>query len=329
MHELSPAVSGAAVQVGTIEIDVRGRKAKAKAVEVNGQTIAVAGRGIKMAVLHEEEWLESEVIDPQACVRELKASASGARADIFCFTQKVPATVPRYNYPMEMSSVAVARVASYKKWWDNLPRETRRNIKRSQRRGVVIQVRSLDADVIQGICDVQNETPVRQGRLFPHYGKPFEQVKRDHSAFLDRSDYLCAYCGEEFIGFIKVVYRGDVASILNLSCKTAHYDNRTSNALLAKAAEICAAKGIGYLTYGKFNYGNKRHDTLREFKARNGFAEMMVPAYYVPLTRWGAICVRAKFYRGLIDILPQSVIEVALSLRTYWYKRFAASIGGA
>ena len=304
---------------GTMEISVRGRWVKAPALRVNGQNLVTTGKWIKMARLHDEEWLETEIDDPEDCVRELKARSDAPHPDIFCFSQKVPGTVPRYQYPMEMSSVAVAEITTFKNWWDRIPSNTRQNIKRSQKRGVVLKVKGFENDVIQGICDVQNETPVRQGRPYPHYGKPFEQVRRDHGAFVDRSDFICAYFEDEFIGFMKLVYRGDVASILQLNAKTAHYDKRPSNALFAKAVEMCEARGIGYLTYGKFNYGNNGHDSLCEFKMRHGFGEMQMPAYYVPLTAWGRLCVLLKLYRKPQSMIPVSVRAIARGMRAKWY----------
>src|SRR5258708_22987998 len=118
---------------------------------------------------------------------------------------------------------------------------------------------------------VNNDSSMRQGRPNAHYGKGFDEVKKDHSSFIDRSDFVCAYLGNELIGFLKVVYRGEVASILNLAAKPTHYDKRPANALVANAVELCEAKGVSYLTYGMFNYGNKRESPLQEFKSRNGF----------------------------------------------------------
>lgn len=305
---------------GTIEISVQGRWVQAPACQINGQTIVVKGRHIRIAGLHDEDWLETEIADPEACLRSLKQRPDAPRADIFAFSQKVPHIVPRYKYHMEMRSVAVADVASFKAWWERLPQETRKNVRRSQRRGVILKVQSFSDDVVTGIMSIQNESPMRQGRRYYHYGKSFVETKRDHGAFLDRSDFICAYCGDEFIGFLKLVYRGNVASILQLNSKVAHRDKRPSNALIAKAAELCEAKGISHLTYGLFNYGNKGDSPLREFKVRSGFHEMLVPAYYVPLTVWGKFCVWTGLHRGLIGILPSSVISVALNVRAKWYE---------
>ena len=303
----------------SIEISVRGKWLRVPALEAYGQTIAVTGRWIKIAAVHDEEWLETEVIKPEACIQSIKEQPDIVRADIFSFAQKVPSTTPQYQYPMELESIAVARIESFKDWWEGLPQESRKNVRRSQKRGVVISQREFGDELIQGIVEVQNECPIRQGRQYPHYGKTFEQVKRDHSGFVDRSDFICAHIEGKLIGFLKVVYRGEVASILQLNSMAAHFDKRSANALLARAVEICGVRGAAYLTYGRFNYGNKGDDSLREFKARNGFREMLVPRFYVPLTAWGKLCVGCKLYRGLLEILPHSVIATVLTARAKWY----------
>jgi hypothetical protein len=314
---------------GTLEISVGGKWEEAPVLRVNGQNIVTTGKWIRMAALHDEDWLETEVVDPESCIRELKERFDAPRADIFRFSQKVPGTMPLYAYPMEMSSVAVADVTTYKDWWERIPSNTRQNVKRSQKRGLVLKVKGFEDDVIRGICDVQNETPLRQGRPYPHYGKCIEQVRRDHGEFVDRSDFICAYFEDEFIGFLKLVYRGNVASILQLNAKTAHYDKRPSNALLARAVELCEARGIAWLTYGMFNYGNKNGNSLREFKARHGFSEMLLPTYHVPLTAWGQFCVKVKLYRRARYILPGSVRAIARKMRATWYSLLTARSHGS
>lgn len=321
MHESIAERDGALKTTDTIPISVKGKWMDAPVVRVNGQDLVIKGKWIKIAQLHDEDWVEHEVADPAAGIRACKEQAGAARADIFCFSQKVPDVNPRYRYPMEMRSMAVAHVADYKEWLKTISESSRKNIKRAARHGVVVKVREFDPDVIQGICEVQNETPVRQGRPFRHFGKPYEQVRRDHGAFLDRCEFLCAYYEDEFIGFVKIVYRGGVASLLQILTKTSHYDKRTANALLAKAAERCAEKGIPYLVYDRFNYGNKRDTSLREFKERHGFAEMLLPCYYVPLTAWGRFCVATKLYRGWFGLLPHGAITAAIHLRAKWYER--------
>jgi hypothetical protein len=118
---------------------------------------------------------------------------------------------------------------------------------------------------------------------------------------------------------MKVVYRGQVASILNFIPKASHDDKRPANALIAKAVEVCAAHGVSHVTYGLFNYGNKHDSPLREFKIRNGFGEILVPRFYVPLTSWGALCMKLNLHRGLLGILPHRVITFGIAARAKWH----------
>jgi hypothetical protein len=301
------------------EIYIKGKWVKVPVLDVDGKTIAVRGKWLKTAVVRSEEWLESEVEDPQRCITELKRQRpNGERADLFTFTQKLPATLPKYQYPMEWESVAAIHLDSFKEWWESLPQATRKNVRRAEKRGVVVSVREFDDDLIRDLAELNNESPIRQGVRNVQYGKPLDQIKKDYSSFLDRSDLVCAYFGSELIGFLKIVYRGEVASILNFLPKASHDDKRPANALIAKGIELCAAKGVSYVTYGLFNYGNKHDSPLREFKIRNGFAEILVPRFYVPLTSLGALCMKLKLHRGLLGILPHGVITLGIAARAKW-----------
>ncbi len=304
----------------SIEISVRGKWIRVPAMEFDGKMIVVRGKRIKLAVVHDEELLETELGNPEACIETLREQMShGLRADIFTFSQKLPDTTPRHNYPFDLDSIAAVKTSSFKEWWENLPQESRKNVRRSQKRGVTISVREFNDDLIRGIVGINNDSPMKQGRPNDHYGKTLEQVRKDQESFQGRSDFICAHVGEEMIGYLKIVYRGQVAALLNLTCKASHFDKRPSNALLTKGIEICEQKGITHLTYGKFNYGNKRDNPLREFKTRNGFEEILVPRFYVPLTPWGAFCTRLKLYRGLVGILPGNVLALATGARAKWY----------
>lgn len=310
----------------SIEISVRGKWIRVPALDVGGKTIFVKGRWIRMAAVHDEEWLATELQDPEGCVRKLKKQGSdGLHADIFTFAQKLPATQPKFNYPMNLESWAVAATTSFKQWWEKLPQETRKNVRRSQKRGVVVSVREFSDDMVREIVGLNNDSPVRQGRPNNHYGKSFDEVKRDYSSFLDRSDLIGAYLGDELIGLVKVVYRGEVASILQCLPKARHSDKRPANALIAKTVELCEARGVSYLTYGLYRYGNKRDNPLLEFKIRNGFEEMLTPRFYAPLTRWGAFCISSKLHQGLLGIVPHRVIALAIGARAKWYDLISRS----
>jgi hypothetical protein len=304
----------------SIEVSVKGEWVQVPAVEVNGRTLVTHGGWLKIASVHDEAWMAEETSQPELLVASLKNQGRGSiHADIFTFAQKLPDKTPKYDYAMEWESVAAVELASFKEWWEKLPQETRKNVRRSQKRGVAVEVRPFNDALIKGISDVNDDSPVRQRIRNVHYGKSLERVRKDYSAFVDRSDFIVTSVGEEIIGFLKLVYRGNVASILNLTTKHSHYDKRPGNALIAKAVELCEARGVSYLTYGLFNYGNKKASPLLEFKIRNGFQEILVPRFYVPLSLWGKVCFRLKAHRGLLGLLPPGVITAALNARSRWY----------
>lgn len=305
-------------QTRTVEVSVRGKWSSTEGVSVGDDTLITRGGWVRTAVLHEEEWLDHELEDPEQCRRLLKAQKQ--RVDVLTFVQKLPDTDIKYGYRREMESVAAIPLTNYQQWWDSLPQESRKNVRRATKRGVEVRVCRLDDSLIAGIIGVNNDSPLRQNIPFTHYGKDFEQVTKDQSSFLERSEFIGAFADAEMIGFLKMVYRGSIASILQLLPKASQKDKRPANALLAKAVEICAAKNMRYLTYGLYNYGNKRDSSLKEFKVRNGFEEVLVPRYYLPLTRLGELYIVTRGYRGLHGVLPPAVIRGIVKVRAKWYR---------
>ena len=314
VQDAMPAVSG------RVEMRVKGRWIGVPAVEVNGNKLIARGRLPRTAFVRGETMTENELEDPGVYIQNLKGDARDVlKADIFTFTQKLPATTPKYAYPLEWESVAAIRLSSFGAWWESLPPETRRNVRRSQKRGVVVLVKSeLDDDLIQGIREVNDDTLVRQGARNAYYGKSAEETRKLYGEYLGRCDFICAYADDRLIGFLHLVYRGEVAAVLNLTTKPSQSDKRPANALVARAVELCESKGISHISYFLFNYGNKRGDSLRTFKIRNGFEEILMPRYFVPLNGWGKLCMKAGLHRGLVGILPTFLIRIALQVRSFW-----------
>jgi hypothetical protein len=301
---------------------VKGRWIGVPAMDVNGTKLVAGGKWLKKAFVRSEDMMETELGDPGLYIEKLRGEAKEVlKADIFTFTQKLPATSPKYAYPREWESVAAIRLSSFTAWWQGLPQETRKNVRRSQKRGVVITIKSeLDDELVQGIREVNDATPMRQGARNGYYGKSAEETRRLYGEFLGRCDFICAYSDDRLIGFLHLVYRREVAAILNLTTKPSQFDKRPANALVAKAVELCESKGISHISYGLYNYGNKRGDPLRTFKIRNGFEEILVPRYFIPLNAWGKLCITCKLHRGLIGILPNSLIQIALRVRSLWVR---------
>lgn len=314
--EITQTVTGG----GTVEITAKGKWIRVPALQVDGKAIIVRGEHLRVAFVHNENWLDTEVGNPELCVNALKGECSHRlRADMFTFAQIPPAATPKYSYPVEWESVAAVRTSNFEDWWKQLPQEGRKNVRRSQKRGVVVTVSKLDDILVRALVELNNDSPMRQKIPFAHYGKSLDQVRKDQSTFLDRSEFICAYFGNELVGFMKLVYRGESASVLQFIPKASRGDMRPANALLARAVEVCEGKGISYLTYGMMNYGNKRDSSLRDFKCRNGFEEMLMPRFYIPLNAKGRLCMKLNLHRGLLGILPPHVIALGVKARAKWY----------
>jgi len=289
-------------------------------IKVNGQTLVCEGRWLKVARIDDELWLEgADSIQPESLVAAVRKGSP--KADLLTFAQALPETKPKFSFHCEWDSVAVASPRDFKAWWESLPQESRKNVRRSQRRGVTVRIVDFTDDFVRGIKEIYDETPIRQGRRFWHYRKDFEVVKRENGTYLDRSQFIGAYHGEELVGFIKMVRVGTTARIMQIISKNAHYDKRPTNSLLTKAMEICSQQGITEFIYGQYVYGAKASSSVTEFKKRNGFTEVLLPRYYIPLTLKGRLVMALRLHRGIKNVLPEPVLNFLLEKRTRYYDR--------
>jgi len=302
------------------QISVSGKSLKVPGMRIEDRTIVVTGKWIKMAAIHDENWQAGNVEHPESIIAKLKTQPTVA--DIFNFAQKLPDIKPRFNYPLEWENVAAIPITSFEEWWEKrLPQETRKNVRKAGRRGVVVRTVELNDVLVQGIKAIYDETPIRQGRRFWHYGKDLETIKRENSSYLDRCEFIGAFHQEELIGFIKMVYVGKVSNIMQIISKKSHYDKRPANALLAKAVEICGKKGMSYFVYGQYVYGNNNDGALTEFKRRNGFEQILFPRYYIPLTAKGRMCMSCRLHLGMRRLIPKGIESFLLRMRSRFYER--------
>lgn len=260
--------------------------------------------------------------DPKPVIEALKRSPQ--RPDLFTFVQNVAETEPRYRYPWEVENFAVIPVSTYEHWFEKQITSVPRNrVKQAAKRGAVLREVPFGEELVKGIWEIYNETPIRQGRPYPHYGKDLETVFREEATYLDCSVFVGAYMGDELIGFIKIVWDEDKVQggLMNILSKMAHRDKSPTNALIGEAVRACANRGIHNLVYGCFAFANRERDNLTEFKENNGFKRVEVPRYYVPLTAWGAAAFRLGLHKRLVDRLPEEVGHKLRELRARWYKR--------
>ncbi|HTG44869.1 MAG TPA: hypothetical protein VK633_10085, partial [Verrucomicrobiae bacterium] len=302
------------MECDAIEIRIEGKALRVPCVSISGRTIIATGKWLKVAAVQDEDLWEGEAVDaPVVFFDALKKSK--LKADVFTFAQQPAATKPNYGYFMEWDNAAAIPIKGYANWLESLPQETRRNIKKAAKSGVILKSVPFDDSLVKGIVDIYDETPVRQGRAFWHYQKGFQKIKEEKATYLQRSEFIGAYLNEELIGFIKLVYVGEYASILHILSKVKHADKRPTNALIAKAVEICAERGKSYLLYCKYVYGKNDTSPLTEFKRRNGFEKLQYPRYYIPLTSYGNLVLKLRLHHGFVNMLPKSLVAAARIVR--------------
>ena len=299
-----------------VHITVKGKWVEVPALHIDDRTIVCTGKWIRKAELHDEEWSEPHPFtDLESFVAKLKNARPNA--DYFTFAQTVDDPTPRYSSYMERDNVAAIATHSFADWWENqLPQVTRKNVRRSQKRGVTVSVMPLDDAMIRQVHQLYGQIQVKQGSQFAHFGKDFETVKREISTFSDRCEFIGAFHENTLIGFIKMVYMGKVAGLMHIVTRNEDYDKRPANALVTKAVQVCEEKGMSHLIYGKYSYGNKTNSSLTEYKRRNGFIKMEFPRYFVPLSLKGELIIRLRLHRGRGGILPCEIINLLLIMRS-------------
>jgi hypothetical protein len=280
-------------------------------MEINHKKILIEGEILRIASL-EQEWYE-DVEDPQLLISELRKAET--RPDILTFWQRLPDTEPKYSYTAEPDAIAALPIRSYSFWWDKqIDCKTRNMVRKSQKKGVTVRPATFDDAFVRGMTSIFNETPIRQGRRFLHYGKDFETVKREFGRFLFREEIFGAYLGEELVGFIMLANAGKYALLGQIISRIAHRDLAPNNALLAKAIERCAEKGIPYLAYALW-----LDDGLGDFKRSNGFQRFDLPRYFVPITSKGKLALKLGLHRGWKKAVPKQFRKPLKKLRRRWW----------
>lgn len=308
--------------LATASVTPEASQVPTKRISDADRRLVVAGKVVRTAEVHDEIWLEGEAVEnPESVIASLKSK--GCKADIFSFGQKIPDTKPKHAYHFEWDNFAVIPLTTYTAWWDALPQESRRNVRIAGKKGAVIKAVEFNDDFVRGISGIYNESPTRQGRKFPHYGKSLETVKKENGTYVERSQFIGAYQGDELIGFIKMVYVDEVASLMQILSKNGHLDKKPMNAMLAKAVELAAERGSKFVVYRKYTYGNV-FSALTEFKRRNGFVELKYPRYYIPLTLKGRLAMKLRLHLGLREALPPGLVMRLTGWRSKFSERFGS-----
>jgi hypothetical protein len=289
-------------------------------VRLCGNDVNVTGRLVRIAQLDSNSY--ESLDDPYAMLDILRRS--GTRVDLFTFEQTMPHTSPKHPFYFEWNNFAVLPISSFDKWWkEQIGGKVRNMVKKAEKKGVTVREVPFDNDLVQGIWQIYNECPVRQGRRFPHYGEDIETVRRISATFVDTSIFIGAFLGDRLIGFTKLTMdqKREQASVMHILSFIEQRDKAPTNALIAQAVRSCAERQIPHLVYSRFSYGKKLRDGLSDFKESNGFGVVQVPQYYVPLNRFGSLALRFGLHHRLRERIPESVVANLRKFRDSLYSQ--------
>jgi len=296
-------------------------------LELSGKEIRINGKLIRIAFIDGEGYQFLD--DPVAA---LKSLGHRPRIDLFTFIQRLSDTTPRYSYPMELDNMAALRVTTFDDWMTKqIDFKVRNKARKAGKNGVVVREAAYDEAYVRGIQAIYNESPVRQGKPFWHYGKDLETVRKMNGTFFERSIFIGAYLEEKLIGFVKLVFDEEKsqAGLMQIVSMIGHQDKAPTNALIAQAVQSCAERGISYLWYANMSYGKKQADGLADFKRHNGFQKIEVPRYYVPLTLAGRLALRLNLHHGLSELIPEPIAASYRKIRKQWYGKKVATAKNA
>ncbi|TRO45966.1 hypothetical protein E2P60_06215 [Candidatus Bathyarchaeota archaeon] len=197
-------------------------------------------------------------------------------------------------------NIALLKVTTYNEWWKNVGKKTRNMVRKGQKSGIKTEVVEPNEKLAEGIWKIYNETPIRQGRAFPHYGTSLQQVKKTVSS-AKNCTFIGAFLQDELAGFIQLIYGDKIAIISQILTLKKHSDKAVNNSLIAKTVEVCGAKQLEWIMYGRM--GN--HPSLDKFKQNNDFSRFTVTRYFVPITKKGRIVAKMGLHREAKDMLSQ------------------------
>ena len=289
-------------------------------MEVCGKQVQFRGKLVRIAYLDVEgcQFLD----DPEAALDVLRKSRS--RADLLTFIPRVSSRSPEYGYPMEWDNYAVLPISTFDNWMKRqVHPKVRTKIRKAEKNGIIAREMPFDDELIKGVHAIYNESPIRQGRPFRHYGKDLETIRNMTGTYPDESIFIGALLDGEMIGFVKLLVEENKsqARTLHVISMVHHWDKSPTNALLAQAVRSCAERKIPYLVYGQFSYGKRESDSLADFKKHSGFEKVEIPRYYVPLTLKGRVALHLGLHHTLMEWIPAPAIVRYRKIRSHWYAK--------
>jgi hypothetical protein len=229
------------------------------------------------------------------CLEDAKTNG----LDIFTFWQRFPNVKPRYKWYTEWDCIAVLDVQyGYNYWWKHISKKTRNMVRKAKKKGVAVSVVEPNERFAKDVAKIYNESPMRRGKPFVHYGETWEKIYEGFIKLTDKVIFIGAYYGDELIGFAVIKRTPEYSLISQILSLQKHMDKAPNYALMDKIVELCTSHNVRYIVYERMQ---SERDPLGFFKYRNGFKGAHVPRYFVPLTAKGLVAM--EIYKKLYPFL--------------------------
>jgi len=264
--------------------------------------------------------VDGEYLHDVTPTESLLGQAENMGADIFSFIERTFINRNQIfkNFTKEEDNAAILTAKTYEDWWSKqISKKSRNMVRKAGKKSVVARIFDPDEEAVRKIWEIYNETPIRQERRFSHYGISLDAVRKGFANTSNNSYLIGAYCNNELIGLLHLLYHERVALISQILSFQRHFDKAPNNALISKTLELCTQKNIRYIIYGRMG----SHPSLDRFKQSNGFVKFIIPRYYIPLTRKGNVIVKLRLHREIEDALPQSIKYSLIPIYNWLDKR--------
>ena len=289
-------------------------------VDNDFETLTIQKKGQTKIAYHCEL---QEYLNNFSLTKEFLDKLANRGIDVFTFVERkwcCPLNDQPKGWTKTKKDIGILKVPPYDNWLQTAGKKTRNMIRKAEKSGIKTEVTELNEQIVKGIWNIYNETPIRQGRAFTHYGLTLQEVDgNSHAA--KNCTWIASYLEEEVVGFIQLMHGDNIAVIAQILSLQKYWDRAINNALVAKTVEFCASKQVPWIIYG----GMGNHPSLDKFKESNCFSKMTLTRYYVPLTFKGKITTGLGLYKNKKDLVPNSLKGIIIPVYS-WVSRTKAKL---
>jgi hypothetical protein len=194
--------------------------------------------------------------------------------------------------------IALLSFPSYDDWWSS-PRinKTRNHVRAALKAGVSVEAveEISDRGTAMEVVRMYNESPIREKRYFPGYGRWNVDSVQGHFKSDDSSSTLVAKWHGQVVAVDRWKFKGQVAIVASgiTSLKARRHFRGIDHLLLAKQIELLAERGVRYVVYGKLGV----IPALDSFKVENGFRPVKVNYNHILFSRKAMVLAKFGLHR--------------------------------